>query len=308
MTTTPKSPPIKQVSKSPGKKTIIYIILLVVMAVVTFHRPSLTANNHKTSTTITTTFDQHLLTPFNESKTTDTTFNTPSIFHQILPPNHTKYDAWIQSWEAISFDHRFVYGDDDLEPVIQALQSKKILQGWMQMARKIEQIDFSRYAILYVYGGVYADADQELVDANQFQTLMDWNQVVLPFEKGGVWNNLQVGQALMISPPRHQFWWDLMEYIVDQYNSTCNVLQNTGPYAMTNYWNDHGQSEHTNVRLTRYLDGLVDPTQFNRSVTIHHMGGSWINVDDHRKQLEACRHRTTWTCKQCDEISDQYSH
>jgi hypothetical protein len=269
------------------------------------------------------------------------------IFHQILPPDHSKYQRWIDSWDVVQqgreegtlFDGRVIYGDDDLVHVVESLGSNTLLAGWSAMARTIEKVDFVRYAILYLYGGVYADADQELVDVLSFQTMMEsaWDDtscsIILPYEMGGLWDTQQVGQALMISLyPRHPFWWDLMEYMVHQYNSSCSVLLNTGPLAMTNFWNERcglttsgtgkeGQDDDwgtnttsaihdknnycSTVRLARLLDGHMDPTRYNKSVTIHHMGGSWVQ-SDHTSQLDACKDRVPYSCFGCEEYSKQH--
>ena len=242
----------------------------------------------------------------------NSTSSRSKYFHQILPPDSSKYTAWIKSWDAIDFDIRAVYGDDDLKRVVMDLGSDKLFRAWSSMARTIEKVDFARYAILYLYGGIYADADQELVNPKDLQSMMEWNTIVLPFEKGGSWNTHQVGQAIMISPyPKHPFWLDLMEYMVSKYNSSCNVLLNTGPLAMTNFWNENGENASSwrnngVVRLTRLLDGRMDPTTYNSSVTIHHMGGSWVSTD-HNAQLVACQGRIPQACLGCEEHSKQYS-
>ena len=232
------------------------------------------------------------------------------LLHQILPPNHSKYDDWIQSWDGLTNVRRKVYGDDDLLQVIEALNSTKLLQGWSAMERRIEQVDFCRYAILYLYGGMYADADQELSDPKSLEegyaTSSKTNTVLLPFEKGGLWDAEQVGQALMISPtPRQPFWWELMEYMVEHYNSTCNVLLNTGPLAMTRFWNEHRHKPiiRNDVRLSRLLDGGIDLPKYNRSVTIHHSSGSWINNAEQEKEMQGCRDRIPFHCDGCDTLA-----
>ncbi|CAB9530204.1 Glycosyltransferase sugar-binding region containing DXD motif [Seminavis robusta] len=218
---------------------------------------------------------------------------TPAILHQVLPPDATKYEAWISTWQSANLTRR-TYGDDDLESIIKALGSQRILKRWSQMSRTIEKVDFVRYALLYLYGGVYADADQELVDADALRRVIDWNTVVLPVEQGGPFGAHQVGQALMVSPPGQRFWWDLMEYMIDQYNASCNVLINTGPLGVTAFWNQGGGKNHPKVRLSRLLDGRFDPTIFNQSATWHHMGGSWIDQETHKAQLLACKDKVTW--------------
>ena len=224
--------------------------------------------------------------------------STPRVLHQILPPDTSRYEAWIHSWTRSGLLERRTYGDEDLQEVVQALGSEQILAGWTEMARMIEKVDFVRYALLYQYGGVYADADQELINTTALERVLEWNTVALAFEQGGPWDVEQVGQALMISPPRHPFWWDLMEFMVDHYNSTCNVLLNTGPIGMTRFWNANGD-KYQDVRLTKLLDGRNDPAMFNASSTLHHMGGTWVDPN-HKAQLDACPDTMT-RCDACEQ-------
>ena len=314
----------------------------------------------------------------NQSMSSNSNGNAASsnsiILHQILPANGglEKYRQYVESWDldttitpSIRLQHKF-YKDDELYPFVELLNSTYLLDGWRNMKRKIEKVDFARYALLYLYGGLYADADQELVNSTTLQELLlllpqstitppnedptttaTTPTIILPLEQGGRWNAApQVGQALMISFRKYEpFWWNLMEYIIEQYNPNCTVLTNTGPLAMTSFWNhihstprqprrrgreeeqtqsaysyspdNNNQSRsissnnntnendhYPNVRLSRLLDGRYDPTIFNQSFTIHHMGGSWItdsNSKDPVSPAQVCKDKFTWYCNQCEE-------
>lgn len=115
----------------------------------------------------------------------------------------------------------------------------------------IERSDFARYAILYRDGGVYSDLDQELWDALRLQGLANSGLVVLPvevYQSAGL-----LAQAIMISPPRHAFWLELMQYIARNYRRRCSPPENTGPVALTNFFERSGACQRCRGRLR--LDG-----------------------------------------------------
>lgn len=224
---------------------------------------------------------------------------TPALVSQIVPPDASPYRAWLPSWDRLPGAVHKLYGDGDLPKIVRAVVPH-LESRWHSFSRIIERVDFVRYALLYRDGGVYADADQELVDVEGLQALMDLNRIVLPFEKGGPWHSHQLGQALMISPPRQAFWLELMEHIAYKYNSTCSELLNTGPHAITRFWNTKGGcSAYPSVRVSRRLDGLTDEQEFNRSVTVHHSRGSWIqSYEKHAQRMSACQRPRR--CTDCD--------
>ena len=269
--------------------------------------------------------------------------NTKKILvHQILPKNTTKYEKYIQSWKDLLGDRLEyrVWNDDDVEQFMKNdLELPDIYKSWKNFKRSIERIDFARYAILYKQGGIYVDGDQELVNVTSLERVLEWveggnddnsnhNTVVLPFEQGGVWNAQQVGQAFMVSPrisskddatsssrksrrnqQQHSFWYDLMYYLVEKYDPNCNVLLNTGPLAITYFWNTHqskylsggGGGKHDIVKLTRLLDGQYDWKIFPHSATVHHMSGSWnTNPTEFQQGFENCKHRVTYNCTNCE--------
>ena len=302
----------------------------------------------------------------------------PLILHQIVPPDYlTKYKSHIASWDhhettgkegddasyrhtapgpdpantttttattSIYWKDHVLYKDDDLSTIVRRTNSTKLWNGWHKFERFIEKVDFVRYALMYNDGGIYADADQQLLDADGLVDLVDSHTrggesdddgiILLPFESGGEWNFEQIGQALMISTqPKQQFWWDLMHYVVDNYNKSCNVLQNTGPMMMTNFWSEHvvvvvedklkgeeGQvfsKNYPNVRLSKRLDGGMNAETASQAITKHHMGGSWIKNNEngfsalqssHSQQLQTCRDRIPWSCRFCQQESRRNSN
>lgn len=57
--------------------------------------------------------------------------------------------------------------------------------------------------------------------------------VILPFERDRL-----VGQSIMVSPTRrHVFWKRLIDWLVDTYDPHCYEPTNTGPDAVTTFWN-----------------------------------------------------------------------
>jgi hypothetical protein len=93
----------------------------------------------------------------------------------------------------------------------------------------IEKCDFSRYAILYLYGGIYADLDITAVrpfDDGLLSRSFSWT---LDVGESEIWN------GFLASAPGHPVWADLMDYVMYNYPPSAkdsNVYNTTGPAAL----------------------------------------------------------------------------
>lgn len=86
------------------------------------------------------------------------------IIHQIFPEDRSRWDPlWFEcheSWKRHFSEFEFIYWNDDkdLENFIK-IHFPEYHSVYQNCPSHIVKIDFVRYAILYLYGGIYADMD-----------------------------------------------------------------------------------------------------------------------------------------------------
>jgi mannosyltransferase OCH1-like enzyme len=96
-----------------------------------------------------------------------------------------------------------------------------------RIVRHIEKCDFSRYAILYLYGGVYCDLD--MICLRPLDPLMEGRELGLAYQPYEHCLPYEViANQFMASSPGHWFWPMLMNYIMRRYDTDRSVLYNTG--------------------------------------------------------------------------------
>lgn len=164
---------------------------------------------------------------------------TPKIVHQMwkdhnLPPNFEKWrNVWLDMCS--DYEHKF-YTDEDLRDLIKN-ELPEYLKAYDSFSYNIERVDFSRYAILYLYGGIYADLDT--APLKSLDRWLEENKIVLgtePVEHRNMYGNQEVlCNALMISPKGDKFWLHLMDYISEHYINNNSPVHTTGPMAITRF-------------------------------------------------------------------------
>merc|ERR1719221_1176844 len=101
----------------------------------------------------------------------------------------------------------------------------------------------------------------------------------------------------MMSPPGHPFMMEVMEYMAKRYNSCCYAVANTGPDALTKFWNDKGTCEKWKK------DGVLLTESFlGGPIGHHHCTGVWRDSEQVARRLgqEGCKWR--WVrCRDCEE-------
>lgn len=117
------------------------------------------------------------------------------------------------------------------------------LKAYDAFTSNIERVDFARCVMMYL-GGVYADLDTYPV--KPIDVWVDANKIVLGREPISHARKLYGGRdivlcnAFMISlPPKNHVWIDLMDYIVANYEPNYKPVYNTGPMAMTLFYEKH---------------------------------------------------------------------
>jgi len=173
-------------------------------------------------------------------------------------PSHLQklYDEW----DKIHPDfHHILLDDDGLRQHVKDI-TPEYLNFYDNMTRNIERVDFARYVILY--GGMLNGQKYDYIvysdlDVQPLKKLDKWiqtNKVVLgrePLEHARQIYNRDVVlcNAVMLSPPKKEVWKKFMDYIVKNYSMIGNVVYNTGPMAMTQFYEQH-KSDFNDVIIT----------------------------------------------------------
>lgn len=221
--------------------------------------------------------------------------NDPSewILHRMAPEGSLeRWEKYIATWDPLlderDTSHRRwrnrTWRDADFVDLL-TTTVPQYTAAILAMRAPVERNDMARYVALYRYGGVYVDLDVNLHSKALFAAAASPASIVLPFEKGRL-----VGQSIMLaSRPRHPFWLHLIDWLVSTYDSNCYEPTNTGPDALTTFWNLHCIMYGVNDEVVIAEGFMSGP------ITSHRATGSWTHVGDstvHRmRSVVACPHK-----------------
>lgn len=112
----------------------------------------------------------------------------------------------------------------------------------------IIKCDFARYAIMYLYGGIYSDLD---FYCNKNLSLLLKRPLLLVYEpythteeNDGIDRRLFNG--FIGSTSGQQFWLDFMAYIIKNHNNSLTAHFNTGPIAFAKFIRDNKKYNNNN--------------------------------------------------------------
>jgi len=173
----------------------------------------------------------------------------PRLVHQIwydkneldntMPPSkYTSYPENMKTWKEKNPSYNYMFWN---RRKIQELWEHPELQKYKPLLDKLELIeicDCSRYAILYLYGGIYADLD--FVCMKPFDDLLDKKIIFVPETNASHrWNgHFTISNSILMSMKRHWFWLYLLDYIFENFersrrNKNRSAVYVTGPVALT---------------------------------------------------------------------------
>ncbi len=211
----------------------------------------------------------------------------PKIIHQTYKDNNLPdlYKKCQQQIKSIcpEFEYKF-YSDEDIDSFMLNNYPEYYIQ-FMNLPRKIMQIDMFRYFLIYEYGGWYIDMDYYLI-----KKLDCSDEIILPcsnHNNGG--DTRFLGNCIFGSIPKHQFWKSLMDNMMT-FNLLKeffdnDVLETTGPGLVTRMWL---KSEYKNgiqipeKNLFHPPSGQINKVKLNElksynSYGVHLCSGVWRN-------------------------------
>ena len=157
------------------------------------------------------------------------------------PKKYRAYQAYHMAWrvnhpESTGWSFRF-WNRRKVEKLWEHADLSKWKPLYYKISKIIMKCDLSRYAILYIYGGIYRDLDY--ISYQSFEPLIRDREILLcrePIEVTETFlyrEKAPVGNCILGSRPGHPFWRFLLDQILENYSEAKDVLQNTGPDMLT---------------------------------------------------------------------------
>lgn len=234
--------------------------------------------------------------------------NIPRIIHQIWyqgelnVPSHLQ--AYRQTWMDIHKKYVFVLWDKDrIEALINSLPRsiKKLYYSYELM---IQRIDFAKYIILYIYGGIYIDMDvkclksldtiyEKYSDKNVILSLCPYNFFhALSLRLVGLRGDEKlINNGVIACTPNNSFLLNVIEQAKKNRQTIfealprnfLHIFYTTGPVMVTHAFRNTKKRQDIVVLDNTYFEacdidnvrkGCVPPSH---AVALHVYEGSWVS-------------------------------
>jgi len=236
----------------------------------------------------------------------------PKIIHQIwfqgvdnIPSDLLEYHySWINTHPEYTF---IVWDQHMIEKLINTSETwiKELYYSYNKM---IQKIDFAKYVILYVYGGIYIDMDIKclknlniLLENNTYSAIFSvmptafFQQLILLFI-GHSLNNLIINNGIIFIEKNHPIMLETIKAAYNQrdtiykhINNFLYIFYTTGPICLTNGVNNYTKTNPSSDNillldssyfencLSINLDTCVPP---EHAIGIHLYKGSWVSLEE----------------------------
>jgi len=209
-----------------------------------------------------------------------------------LPKNYQKnWDDWDQWCKKHSINH-ILLDDKELRDLVAKHYPQYLDFYDHQITENIERVDFSRL-VMMALGGVYADLDTYPSKTNDPIVFVKSGKIVLGSEPKEHTLELYLRDrvlcnAFMISPSTtssKNFWEKVMEHVVKNYEGSFRPVENTGPMALTRFYEMHPEAFPSSlVTITgaceffpMVADGQISKEcpGLDKSYVVHEWTNSW---------------------------------
>jgi hypothetical protein len=181
------------------------------------------------------------------------------------PPleRYPRYAAYMASWRRHNPEFAYVFWNR--RRIEEGLWGHPLLARWRRfffhgLTTHMARCDFSRYALLYVYGGVYVDLDFECLrpiapllrgrnfgwalEPREHAPLRYWARraaawLRLPGPSGPERAPDYIANGFLMSAPHHWVWPLLMDWVMARYQHQRGVLDATGTACLAAFAREH---------------------------------------------------------------------
>lgn len=158
----------------------------------------------------------------------------PKVFHSIWLGSPTMPHRWQQCWQTWATVHPEwsvrVWTDACLPPLLP--------RGFETVADPRQRADMLRYALLFLYGGVYVDVDFECL--RPLDALLDGIAAFAASEDG---QSVSIG--ILGAEPGHPVFWAALECMPQRRCSGTTIGEQTGPAFFTDLVRQRGPVDFT---------------------------------------------------------------
>ncbi len=184
--------------------------------------------------------------------------NVPKIIHQMwydkveldneLPPSkYVKYTHYMNSFKKYNPEYQYIFWNKRKVNNIFEEHLPEFREFFHNLRLHIEKCDFSRYAILYLYGGIYVDLD--------FECFNNLDSIIKDRELGWIYTrdvlsrvDNHISNGFMVSSKNNQTMYNLMTYIMNTYDKNIiNPTYTTGPVKIFSYIESIGHNERDKI-------------------------------------------------------------
>ena len=157
-----------------------------------------------------------------------------------LPPERYQYQEYIDDWKRHHPHWKYVFWNRrKIEELWEDHRLSKWRNFFYNLKVHIEKCDFTRYALLYLHGGLYTDLNFKCL--KPIDNLLKGKEFAWAHESHKIGDNICIGNSFLYSKKNHWIWPLLMGHIMDNYEThsdssggkfNSTVLQNTGPLRL----------------------------------------------------------------------------
>lgn len=199
----------------------------------------------------------------------------PKIIHQTAPADKSKWNpkwfecqkTWKKHFPEPEYKH-VMWTDEDIDNFMKN-NFPEDYEAFRNYNRKIKKIDIVRYYILHKIGGIYADMDYKCF--RNFYNLLPQDKVSI-IRSPYPWEYVQ--NALMISPPGHPYWIDVIEESKLR-RDINNVLKATGPILVGDVYLANLEKNYVNILPVDKWNPKRDVEESDDLITKHLGTYSW---------------------------------
>ncbi|MDB4769426.1 glycosyltransferase [bacterium] len=190
-----------------------------------------------------------------------------------------------KKWKELHPDYDHILTDDADNRKLVSKYFPEYLTFYDGLTFNIERVDFVRFVMMWI-GGVYADMDT--YPLKNIDAFVNTSKIVFgcePQEHAQTIYNKEkvICNALMISPPKQNFWKKIMKFIVNNYEYNFKPVETTGPIAITKFY-ENFPDEWSDVIITdpcifypmKSDNTISDRCKKGESYVVHVWDNSWV--------------------------------
>jgi mannosyltransferase OCH1-like enzyme len=221
----------------------------------------------------------------------------------------SKFKINSENWKNLNSDWNYVFVDDAKIKEACGQYSSECLQAYNEFDLLHLKVDFGRFVLLYLYGGIYVDMDMYILRPLNYSKYV--NEVIKDSEKGdilavgNIYVNIfeslvyngsinSINNAYMISTPRNPIIKDLIDTLISRwknskvkYNSLTDSTEKinliTGPQFINKFFRKYIDDPSLyNVKLIPYF--VFEPCDMSsncyindETISIHKFEMSWVS-------------------------------